>query len=96
MEKIKSIFTNDKLHHMVYSYAICMTLCIISGPLGSMGTIISGVITFCIGIGKEVADHFDKNELSRAELRDLMADALGVILAMAVWDILVLPNVNAI
>lgn len=79
-----NFFKIDKIHHIVYSYALCVTLCLILSFLKT-GLIIAFIATMFIGIAKEI---YDKNDPQRnAEWNDIIADLIGAILAVVIFGV---------
>jgi len=72
----------DKIHHFVYSFAICMAICSLVSFL-NMAPAIGFIGALSIGIYKEVKDMHDSK--SNAEFADLIADVLGIILAVGLF-----------
>lgn len=72
----------DKVHHFVYSFAMCMAICCIFSFL-KFAPLIGFIGALSIGIYKEVKDL--KDPKSNAEFGDIIADVLGVTLAMSLF-----------
>lgn len=66
------MIAHDKLDHAVYSFAI---VALLAPHIGLLAALWVGV---AVGIAKEVYDHVVKD---RWETGDLVADALGIVLA---------------
>ena len=68
-------FTKDKMDHVVYSFAICLTICLLFSFL-NIAPIIAVIGTLAIGLGKEIKDLLSKT--GSAELKDILADGIGI------------------
>ena len=72
----------DKLDHIVYSFAICITICLLLSFLRS-APLIAGVLTLGIGVGKEIKDMV--MDTGCAELKDVLADIIGTGAAIVLY-----------
>jgi hypothetical protein len=71
---MKSLLAEDKLKHVVVSAIIAVVLNLIL-PWWE-----AGILTLCIGVGKEVYDKVSKQGC--AEWEDLAADMIGIIIGL--------------
>ena len=69
---ISKIIPTDKVHHMVYSYAITKALRVVLPWYAAAG------VAFIIGVGKEIYDKVSGK--GTPEWADLLADCCGIIL----------------
>lgn len=74
----------DKLHHFIYSYAICISLCLLLSFF-KYGLLTAFLITMIIGISKEIYDKFSPDH--NAEWNDIVADVLGSISAIIIFGV---------
>ena len=72
----------DKRHHAVYSFAICISLCLIFRFVGYV-YIWAFLVTLAIGITKEYKDK--KSPEHKAELGDIVADVIGTLIAVGLY-----------
>jgi len=80
---IKDLFKKpDKRHHAVYSFAICITLCLIFRFVDYV-YLWASLVTLGIGIYKEYKDKGDPAH--NAEFADIVADAIGILVAVALY-----------
>jgi len=80
---IIDLFKNvDKRHHTVYSFAICISLCLIFRFIDYI-YLWAFIVTMAIGIFKEYKDKNDPNH--KAELGDVIADGIGALIAVALY-----------
>lgn len=75
----------DKVAHFVVSLVVAIVLAIViksvnEDTAGIMYGILAGVVTMCIGVGKEIWDKFKGTGF---DIYDLAADALGCLVAVA-------------
>lgn len=73
----------DKTHHFVYSYAICLTFCLLFSFMRT-APIIAVLITLAIGLAKEAYDYTHPTK-GMFELKDLLANGLGILTAVAMF-----------
>lgn len=80
MNKLKQLLTTnkDKVYHFTLSYVIMLTLLLFTTPYSA------AMVTFVIGIGKELYDEFDYGGFS---IPDLIADFAGVLLAAGFFSL---------
>lgn len=74
----------DKISHIVYSYAICLTICLLFQYVKNI-SLYSFFITLAIGVGKEIYDKKIKKEF--VDYKDLIADFVGIIFGLAIFNI---------
>jgi hypothetical protein len=71
---MKSLLAEDKLKHVVVSAIIAVVLNLV------LPWWVAGILTLCIGVGKEVYDKVSKQGC--AEWEDLAADMIGIIIGL--------------
>lgn len=71
---MKSLFSEDKLKHIVVSAIICVALNLI------LPWWVAAILTLCVGIGKEVYDKVTGK--GHPEWKDLVADIVGIIIGV--------------
>jgi hypothetical protein len=74
----------DKIHHIVYSYAICLTLCLLFEYIKNISLYVF-IVTIAIGIVKELYDRVSKT--GKCDFKDFIADFAGIVLGLAVFNI---------
>jgi len=75
-------WAKDKRDHLVYSFAICTGLCLALSFLKS-APLIAILLTVSVGVYKEIRDM--RSPEGKAELKDLIADGVGIILAVVLF-----------
>ena len=71
---MKNLLREDKLKHIVVSAIIAVVLNLV------LHWWVAGLLTLCIGVGKEVYDY--KSVKGKAEWQDLVADIVGIIIGV--------------
>lgn len=74
MKRLKSLLHEDNLKHIVVSAIICVALNLF------LPWWVAALITFAIGVGKEVYDKVSGKGCS--ELEDLLADLVGILIGV--------------
>jgi len=72
----------DKIHHVVYSFAICMAVCCIFSFL-TIAPVIGFIVALAAGVFKEIKDTQDP--YGNAEFSDLVANMLGIVIALGMF-----------
>ena len=75
----------DKLNHLVWSYAICLTGCMVFNELEGWNLLIGFAVAMVIGIVKEVRDMSDNNPETYGEWKDLVSDFFGCVLGVMIY-----------
>lgn len=71
---LKSLLAEDKLKHIVVSAIIAVALNLI------LPWWVTGILTLCVGIGKEVYDKVSGK--GHPEWEDLLADIVGILIGI--------------
>ena len=71
---MKNLLREDKLKHIVVSAIIAVVLNLV------LHWWVAGLLTLCIGVGKEVYDKVSKQGC--AEWKDLLADLVGILIGV--------------
>jgi hypothetical protein len=82
--KLFKLPAKDRQDHIVYSFAICITLTLFLSFLTS-APVIAFLVTLAIGLYKEIRDRYDDNPSTTPDKRDFDSDVIGAILAVVVF-----------
>lgn len=73
----------DKLLH----FFICMCIVLVGWallPVGTPALVMSCIVALGVGLGKEFFDYTRDNTIKAVDYKDILADAAGIIAALAV------------